>query len=367
MTRTFRLLALAAAFVSLVAPASAQGADVHVVEAGETLYRISRAHGLTVERLQELNGLTGTIIEIGQRLRLNERVPMPARPVPAPVASPGRAPDSSAQPSEVPRTPRNRTPSDRPPPSFEPLPDEPPSPAPPPLAGSAQTHVVQPGETLFRIALIYDVTVEDLRRLNEIDGDEIRSGQRLVISGAATSSGSAAVALGAADEWSITQTTVAADLVHFVEPGETLYSIAAALGLGVDELARENAISTAPLPPGTALVLPQPIDPSTAAQTKLPPPDEDGLALVYPDVMRGRQTASGEPYDPLGFTVSHRDHPLGTLLLVTNPASGRSTFVRVTDRGPVSRAYLVELSAAAATALALDPNAARRVELRRVP
>ena len=83
--------------------------------------------------------------------------------------------------------------------------------------------------------------------------------------------------------------------------------------------------------------------------------------------MRGRPTESGEPYDPLAFTLSHRTLPFGTVVLVTNPASGRSTFARVTDRGPVSRSYLVELSAAAATALSLDPNAARRVEIRSLP
>ena len=92
-----------------------------------------------------------------------------------------------------------------------------------------------------------------------------------------------------------------------------------------------------------------------------------GLALVYPDVMSGRRTASGEAYDPLEFTASHRNYPFGTVLLITNPMSGRSTFVRVIDRGPVSEAYLIELSAAAATALELDPNAARQVEIREVP
>jgi len=166
--------------------------------------------------------------------------------------------------------------------------------------------------------------------------------------------------------WSINDTTVPADMVHFVEPGETLYSIAVALGLSVDVLARHNALPSGPLVPGSQIRLPEPINPA-AAQAGLGPPAEEGLALVYPDVMRGRPTESGEPYDPLGFTASHRDLAFGTVLLVTNPASGRSTFVRVTDRGPVSRSYLVELSAAAATALELDPNDARRVELRRLP
>ena len=137
--------------------------------------------------------------------------------------------------------------------------------------------------------------------------------------------------------------------------------------MSLDALVAGNALSTAPLEPGTVLHLPTRVRPSDAAERTLPEPVASGLALVYPDVMSGRVTQSGEAYDPLAFTASHRDYPFGTVLLVTNPASGRTAFVRVIDRGPVSEAYLIELSAAAATALDLDPNAARRVEIREVP
>ncbi|MEO0733650.1 MAG: glucosaminidase domain-containing protein, partial [Bacteroidota bacterium] len=42
----------------------------HSVVKGETLYAISRRYGLTVAQLQQLNGLTGTTISVGQRLRV---------------------------------------------------------------------------------------------------------------------------------------------------------------------------------------------------------------------------------------------------------------------------------------------------------
>ena len=347
-----RRLALVAALVVAAPAASGQPPTTHVVQAGDTLYRISRDNGLTVERLQALNGLTDTYIEVGQTLRLSDRVPMPA-----PLAD---APPETSPPADGP----GRRPT-----LADPGPG-PPAPRGPDAAGVV--HVVAAGETLFRIALRYDTTVDDLRRLNGVVGDQIEVGQRLVVAAGGppdrTASGPAPpVALGAAAAWSVTDTAVPADLVYFVEPGETLYAIAARLGFSVDALARANAVSTAPLAPGTALALPEPVNPALATSTEMAPADEEGLALVYPDVMAGRPTASNEPYDPLAFTMSHREHPLGSVVLVTNPASGRSTFVRVTDRGPVSRAYLVELSAAAATALELDPNAARRVEVRRVP
>ncbi|MEM0962822.1 MAG: LysM peptidoglycan-binding domain-containing protein [Bacteroidota bacterium] len=347
MIRPLALLALLTAGSALAQPAS-----VYVVQPGDTLYRISRAHGLTVAELQALNGLDGTTIEVGQRLRVRQGAAItdsvPVEPVESPTSPGERVPDRPTLDPE--------------PPAVDPTPRGP--------ASSGVVHVVTAGETLFRIALRYDTTVDDLRRLNGIRGDQIEVGQRLVVSAGRGSGRSATgqpVPLGAARDWSITETTVPADLIHFVEPGETLYSVAHALGLSVDALARANAVSTAPLRPGTMLVLPEAVNPARAADPDLGAADAEGLALVYPDVMQGRPTASGEAYDPLDFTISHRDYPFGTVLLATNPASGRSTFVRVTDRGPVSRAYFVELSAAAATALELDPNAARQIELREIP
>lgn len=56
-------------------------------------------------------------------------------------------------------------------------------------AGEAQaqaaTHVVRPGETLFSIARQYSLTVGELRALNNLSGDTIRSGQRLRVRGTA--------------------------------------------------------------------------------------------------------------------------------------------------------------------------------------
>ncbi len=41
---------------------------VHVVKPGETLYRISRQHGVTVDKVKKWNKLPDDIIEVGQRL-----------------------------------------------------------------------------------------------------------------------------------------------------------------------------------------------------------------------------------------------------------------------------------------------------------
>ena len=47
---------------------SGRSPAVHVVRPGETLYRISRQHGVTVDKVRKLNKLQDDIIEVGQRL-----------------------------------------------------------------------------------------------------------------------------------------------------------------------------------------------------------------------------------------------------------------------------------------------------------
>lgn len=45
---------------------------IHVVVKGDTLYYISKMHGLTVEDLKEINNLDGNNISIGQKLQVNK-------------------------------------------------------------------------------------------------------------------------------------------------------------------------------------------------------------------------------------------------------------------------------------------------------
>lgn len=46
--------------------------DYHVVAKGQTFYRIALIYGLTVQELQEINGLSNTTIEIGQKLKVRK-------------------------------------------------------------------------------------------------------------------------------------------------------------------------------------------------------------------------------------------------------------------------------------------------------
>lgn len=76
-----------------------------------------------------------------------------------------------------------------------------------------------------------------------------------------------------------------------------------------------------------------------------------GHASWYGGLFHGRRAASGERFDMHAHTAAHKTLPFGTLLLVTNLANGRTTLVRVTDRGPYAHGRTLDVSRAAAEAL----------------
>lgn len=79
--------------------------------------------------------------------------------------------------------------------------------------------------------------------------------------------------------------------------------------------------------------------------------NEVGPVSWYGDRFHGKMTASGEIFDKNAMTAAHRTLPLGSLVTVTNLATGQSLTVRINDRGPFVGNGLIDLSEAAATAL----------------
>jgi rare lipoprotein A len=76
-------------------------------------------------------------------------------------------------------------------------------------------------------------------------------------------------------------------------------------------------------------------------------------ATWYGDELRGRRTASGEVFNPEGYTAAHRSLPFGTCLRVGNPKTGKSVAVRVNDRGPFTQGLSLDLSKGAARAIGM--------------
>ncbi|MBE9507939.1 MAG: LysM peptidoglycan-binding domain-containing protein, partial [Chloroflexi bacterium] len=180
---------------------------IHVVKRGETLFSIARRYGVTVEAICAANGIADpSLIYAGQRLVI---------PVASVADSPGAA---------------------------------------------GATHIVQPGENLFRIAQRYGTTVTALAELNGIyNPGHIVAGQTLVIPG------------------SPTMPTVAyqpqhASTTHTVQPGETLAIIAHRYSVALWTLVELNSIANpALIMTGQVLAIPR-----ASGQSSAPGPAASG-------------------------------------------------------------------------------------------
>ena len=75
---------------------------------------------------------------------------------------------------------------------------------------------------------------------------------------------------------------------------------------------------------------------------------EEGNASWYGVPFDGRRASNGEIYDMYKLTAAHRTLPFETTVRVTNLNNGKSTTVRITDRGPFVENRIIDLSLAAA-------------------
>jgi rare lipoprotein A len=109
--------------------------------------------------------------------------------------------------------------------------------------------------------------------------------------------------------------------------------------------------STGPVPaPTTATPAPSPT-PKRSKPSHSPAPAgylEEGNASWYGVPFNGRRASNGEIYDMYKLTAAHRTLPFETVVRVTNLTNGKSTIVRITDRGPFVENRIIDLSLAAA-------------------
>ena len=91
---------------------------------------------------------------------------------------------------------------------------------------------------------------------------------------------------------------------------------------------------------------------------------EQGTASWYGKKFHGRRTSSGETYDMHAMTAAHKSLPLPTYVQVTNLTNGRSTVVKVNDRGPFVGERIIDLSFSAARKLDMVRAGIAHVEIR---
>lgn len=93
---------------------------------------------------------------------------------------------------------------------------------------------------------------------------------------------------------------------------------------------------------------------------------EQGLASWYGNKFHGRATSNGEAFDMYRLSAAHKSLPIPCFVRVTNLNNGRSTVLRVNDRGPFHESRLIDLSYAAAVKLGFDLQGTAPVQVEMV-
>jgi membrane-bound lytic murein transglycosylase D len=180
--------------------ASASG-GLYEVAPGDTVSQIAERHNLTAAELRALNNLTGDQIRVGQKLK---------------VAATARSTSTSPTTSS------------------------------PAQANSKEgLYEVVPGDTVSQIAARHNLTSAELRAWNNLTGDQIRTGQKLKVKAPATGSSQSSRSTASASG--------SGRGAYQVVDGDTMYSIARAHNLTVDELKKINGKKNNDIRPGQTL------------------------------------------------------------------------------------------------------------------
>ena len=91
----------------------------------------------------------------------------------------------------------------------------------------------------------------------------------------------------------------------------------------------------------------------THAESHRPTAVQVGAASWYGRWHAGRLTANGQRFNPRAMTCAHRTLPLGSVVKVTDVATGKNVALEVNDRGPYVKGRIVDLSEGAARELGL--------------
>lgn len=212
----------------------------HIIQYGDTLYKIAIRYGVTMDEIVKANGMTNaSLIKVGETLVI-----------------PGLTLPSESAEGEVVENPL--------------------------IAGAPTAHVIQPGETLASIAAKYNITVGDLLKSNNITNpDLIYRGQELDVwtaesvqveaDPAPETLPSLSPSLSIAGQPDIlpqvdVRTAAAIQATHMVQSGESLARIAAKYGISWADIAKANAIANADaIYAGQELVIPSISDPQGTA------------------------------------------------------------------------------------------------------
>ena len=187
---------------------------LHRVNQGQTMFAVVRQYGTTIQALRDANPGMADNIQSGQTIRVPytpktskkdskkedkkeaaKAEEKPAVTPPAPTVSAPTTPAATTPAATVPAPTTTSAPTAS-------------ATTPAPANG---LHKVEPGETLYRVAVKYGVLMADLRKWNNLTDDNLKDGQELIVSEKGTEKPAPAVAAPAPKV--TTTTTVVKDSV----------------------------------------------------------------------------------------------------------------------------------------------------------
>jgi len=211
------------------------GSDYYIVKKGDTLWSIARDNNLTVAKLKEINNLTSNSLSIGDILKLKDET---IEDIPSSnntyIVKSGDSLYSIAKRLDITVTElkqANNLTSNTlsigqvlkiPNKSVETIPD------------SGITYTVKSGDTLYSIARKYNISVNDLKRANNLTSNTLSINQELIIPTSSTNT----------------------NQTYTVKSGDTLYSIARKYNISVNDLKSLNNLSSTLLSIGQTLLIP---------------------------------------------------------------------------------------------------------------
>lgn len=292
--------------ILLIQKPGAEERIIHEVQPGESLFGISQQYGVTVSEIQEWNNMEGTTLEAGTDLIIYRKSQTVATSEAESDASPDI--DELEEMDQEERSTVVRQFSD--------------------TAQESESYAVKSGDTLYGIARKHEMTIQELRALNDLEGDMLRVGQRIIVKKVQK-----APSIAEGSENSTPQGRFA---VHTVDSGETLQDILNRFKLSRSELQALNPdFSLNRVASGQELTVLLPPT-RTFENPYKPDANMENLGTVpvikYEPGEKTSVTTSGELYNPDMLTAAHSNMALGNIVFIENPESGTGVFVRVNDR-----------------------------------
>ena len=208
-------------------------AQFHRVKKGETLSTIAQKFGLTLSDLKRKNNITGNRINPKQHLKIKDAETILVEESQIPIDK------NPLKTLEEPKKTETLT--------IEQA-----------LANNHKSeHIVQRGETLFSISNLYNLTIDELKKLNNILSGKIKIGQKLKLNNLAQVPGKPEIAQTESPNPESTPQIQPAPPPsnHKVASGETLFGIAKSSNLAVAYLKKINHLNKNKIKIGQTLKL----------------------------------------------------------------------------------------------------------------